>query len=165
MGRPDISKIYSSAKKIPCGFMLLESDGESLTASGFITEAEAAAAREAPDGIISLASRELDAYFAGSLREFSVPLGPEGTPFMLRVWNELRKVPYGRTASYKDVAIACGNSRAVRAVGLANNRNPLPIFIPCHRIIGADGRLSGYGGGTDIKKFLLDLESGAAGRA
>ncbi len=108
--------------------------------------------------IIREASRQLEAYFAGDLKSFSVPLAPCGTDFMRTVWKNLREVPYGETASYKDIAIASGNPKAFRAVGLANNRNPIPIFIPCHRIIGADGKLVGYRGGLEVKKILLDLE-------
>lgn len=108
--------------------------------------------------LLRQAFEQLDLYLQGKLREFSVPLAPEGTPFMKEVWQKLREVPYGRTASYKDIATAVGNARAVRAVGMANNRNPIPIFIPCHRIIGSNGKLIGYRGGTEMKRTLLELE-------
>lgn len=108
--------------------------------------------------VIKEAFQELHAYLAGDLKSFSIPLGPCGTDFMNRVWTILRGIPYGQTASYKEIAFAAGSPRAYRAVGLANNRNPIPIFIPCHRIIGADGRLVGYRGGLQVKKILLDLE-------
>jgi methylated-DNA-[protein]-cysteine S-methyltransferase len=108
--------------------------------------------------IITEAFRQLDAYLAGELKSFSLPLAPAGSDFMQSVWKNLCKIPYGTTASYKDIAIASGNPKACRAVGLANNRNPLPIFIPCHRVIGADGKLVGYGGGLDMKIKLLELE-------
>jgi methylated-DNA-[protein]-cysteine S-methyltransferase len=104
------------------------------------------------------AVRQLDAYFAGELKEFTLPLAPEGTEFMKKVWAALCEIPYGRTASYGEVAERIGAPKAARAVGLANNRNPIPIFIPCHRVIGADGSLTGYAGGLDMKQKLLDLE-------
>jgi len=108
--------------------------------------------------VIREAARQLYAYFAGDLREFSLPLAPRGSEFMKKVWKALCQVPYGRTASYKEIAAAAGNPKAARAVGQANNRNPIPIFIPCHRIIGSDGSLVGYGGGLDLKKKLLEME-------
>jgi len=104
------------------------------------------------------AARQLESYFRGELKEFSLPLEPAGTDFMKRVWAALCEIPYGRTASYREIAQRIGKPGAARAVGLANNRNPIPIFIPCHRVIGADGSLTGYGGGLDLKKKLLDLE-------
>lgn len=102
--------------------------------------------------------RQLKAYFSGKLKDFSLPLDPLGTDFMKRVWNSLCEIPYGQTVSYKEIAQRIGSPKAARAVGQANNRNPIPIFIPCHRVIGADGSMVGYGGGLAIKKFLLDLE-------
>lgn len=104
------------------------------------------------------AFQQLERYLAGELTEFSLALMPVGTPFMQRVWQELCRVPYGRTASYRDIACAMGNPRAVRAVGMANSRNPIPIFIPCHRIIGSSGKLVGYRGGLELKQKLLELE-------
>lgn len=108
--------------------------------------------------VLAEAGRQLREYFDGSRREFDLPLAPEGTEFMLRVWKALQDIPYGETRSYKEIAAMTGNSKACRAVGLANNRNPISIFIPCHRVIGANGDLVGYGGGLDKKTFLLDLE-------
>ena len=106
---------------------------------------------------------QLDAYFAGRLREFYLPLAPKGTPFMLGVWAELLKIPYGKTCSYGGIANAIGKPGAMRAVGMANNRNPIAIVIPCHRVIGADGKLVGYGAGLPIKEKLLELEKVYAG--
>lgn len=103
--------------------------------------------------------RQLEAYFAGDLDNFRLPLAPQGTPFQQRVWKELIKIPYGQTISYGELARRIGNPKASRAVGLANGSNPIPIIIPCHRVIGADGRLTGYGGGLEIKEKLLALES------
>jgi methylated-DNA-[protein]-cysteine S-methyltransferase len=108
--------------------------------------------------LLKEAARQLEGYFAGELKEFTLPLSPEGTEFMKRVWAALCDIPYGKTASYKDIAEKIGAPKAARAVGLANNRNPIPVIIPCHRVIGADGSLTGYAGGLDMKQKLLDLE-------
>ena len=105
--------------------------------------------------------RQLAEYFAGERREFELPLAPEGTPFMRRVWAELVKVPYGAIATYGEIAERIGNPGGSRAVGLANNRNPIAIIIPCHRIIGSSGKLVGYAGGVELKERLLALESGS----
>jgi len=102
--------------------------------------------------------RQLDEYFEGRRRQFDLPLEPEASPFQSRVLNALRGIPYGETRSYKDIALALGHPQAVRAVGSANGSNPLPIVIPCHRVIGSNGSLTGFGGGLDTKRFLLDLE-------
>ncbi len=101
---------------------------------------------------------QLEAYLDGKSRVFDLPLNPQGTPFMRQVWKALCAVPYGSTASYKAIAEAVGNPRACRAVGMANNRNPIAIIIPCHRIIGSGGSLVGYAGGLDMKRQLLELE-------
>ena len=105
--------------------------------------------------------RQLEEYFAGIRREFTLPLDLRGTEFQKRCWQALLEIPYGRTRSYADVARAVGKPRAFRAVGLANNRNPIPIVVPCHRVIGSDGSLTGYGGGLDVKEKLLRLEGAA----
>lgn len=120
----------------------------------------AAVSEGAETPLLRTAFRQLEAYFEGELTVFDLPLNPRGTPFMQEVWKALCNVPYGHTASYKDIAVAIGRPKACRAVGLANNRNPLPIVIPCHRIIGSKGALVGYGGGLDMKRRLLELERG-----
>ncbi|MEQ8857109.1 MAG: methylated-DNA--[protein]-cysteine S-methyltransferase [Pseudomonadales bacterium] len=97
-------------------------------------------------------------YFAGRRRDFDLPLAPDATPFQAQVLDALLEIPYGETRSYKDIAVRVGNPRAVRAVGSANGNNPLPIVIPCHRVIGSSGALTGFGGGLDNKRYLLDLE-------
>jgi methylated-DNA-[protein]-cysteine S-methyltransferase len=102
--------------------------------------------------------RQLRAYFAGELETFDLPLAPRGTPFQQRVWAALCKIPYGETISYGELAKRIGNPNAARAVGLANGSNPIPIVIPCHRVIGSNGKLTGYGGGLPIKEKLLALE-------
>ena len=104
------------------------------------------------------AARELDEYFAGMRSQFDVKLAPHGTPFQMRVWQALQKIPYGVFPSYSDIAEAIGRPTATRAVGMANNRNPIPIMIPCHRVIGRNGDLVGFGGGLDMKRRLMDLE-------
>ncbi|HHU90370.1 MAG TPA: methylated-DNA--[protein]-cysteine S-methyltransferase [Clostridiaceae bacterium] len=108
--------------------------------------------------IIKEASQQLDEYLEGRRKRFDLPVFAKGTPFQLLVWEALKTIPYGETRSYKDIAIQIGKAKACRAVGMANNRNPLSIVIPCHRVIGSKGELVGYGGGLDIKKQLLCLE-------
>lgn len=101
---------------------------------------------------------QLRAYFKGELQQFDLPLAPVGTPFQLKVWEALKAIPYGGLASYKSIAEAIGNPKAVRAVGGASGKNPIPIIVPCHRVIGADGSLTGFGGGLEAKRRLIDLE-------
>ncbi|MEF9907550.1 methylated-DNA--[protein]-cysteine S-methyltransferase [Streptomyces sp. P9-A2] len=108
------------------------------------------------------AGEQLEAYFAGGLKEFTLELSPHGTPFQRRVWDLLTDIPYGETRTYGELAGALGSPKASRAVGLANGRNPIGIVIPCHRVIGASGGLTGYGGGLDRKQRLLDFERGPA---
>ncbi|MFJ9629946.1 methylated-DNA--[protein]-cysteine S-methyltransferase [Streptomyces sp. NPDC101175] len=108
------------------------------------------------------AAAQLQAYFAGELKEFTLELRLHGTHFQRTVWDQLRRIPYGETRSYGDLADALGNPGASRAVGLANGKNPIGIIVPCHRVVGANGSLTGYGGGLDRKQRLLDFESGAA---
>ena len=116
------------------------------------------------DGPFDAAREQLDAYFAGELQEFDLPLALDGTSFQLRVWEELARIPFAETISYKELALRLGDLKLVRAVGLANGRNPVSIVVPCHRVIGADGSLVGYGGGLERKRWLLDHEAVASGR-
>lgn len=120
--------------------------------------------REGDHPLLREARRQLDEYFAGRRRAFELPLAPHGTGFQREVWHALATIPYGETLSYAQLAARVGRPRAMRAVGAANGRNPLPIVLPCHRVIGADGSLTGFGGGLDTKRFLLELE-GALPRA
>lgn len=113
-------------------------------------------------GALSEPAGQLERYFDGTLRRFDLRYAPTGTAFQLAVWRALCAIEYGTTASYRDVARAVGNERATRAVGLANNRNPIALFIPCHRVIGADGSLTGYGGGLEMKTWLLAHERAVA---
>ena len=114
------------------------------------------ASRETP--LLARGREELLEYLAGSRRDFDLPLAPQGTPFQQRVWAALREIPYGQTRSYRELAQAAGSPRGYRAVGMANHRNPIPILIPCHRVVGADGSLTGYAGGLELKRKLLELE-------
>ena len=111
------------------------------------------------------AADQLDAYFAGALTRFTLPMAPRGSEFQQRVWTALQDIPYGQTESYGELAERIGSPRAARAVGLANGKNPISIVIPCHRVVGSDGNLTGYGGGLDRKKQLLDLELAVSGAA
>ena len=148
--------IYCKIMTSPVGLLTLESDGESITALRFGGNHDG---ESCP--LLEKAARELEEYFAGQRREFDLPLSPAGTEFQRSVWKALLTIPYGQTASYGQIAARVGNPKASRAVGMANNRNPISIFIPCHRVVGADGSLTGYGGGLPIKEYLLKLESGS----
>jgi methylated-DNA-[protein]-cysteine S-methyltransferase len=146
----------------PVGKLLLAGDEQGLRQVSFESSKRAALVHsdwredKAPFAEVI---RQLQAYFGGELKAFDLPLAPEGTEFQLRVWNSLRAIPYGETISYAQLAQNIGNAKAVRAVGLANGCNPIPIIIPCHRVIGSDGSLTGFGGGLPNKKKLLALES------
>ena len=113
--------------------------------------------------VLDAAEAQLREYFAGQRRTFDLPLSPQGTDFQRTVWQELARIPYGATISYAQLAQRVGNASAMRAVGAANGRNPLPIVLPCHRVIGADGSLTGFGGGLPTKEFLLRLEGALPG--
>lgn len=120
---------------------------------------------EAPEGVlleetplIARCKAELDEFFAGKRKAFDLPLAPKGTPFQKKVWDALLEIPCGETRTYGEIAAAVGNPKAARAVGMANHRNPIVILIPCHRVVGSNGKLVGYGGGLDKKEYLLRLE-------
>ncbi len=157
-----MSAVYYTTFESPVGPLLLAGDSNALQRVSFesskhsaLTQAEWKQNRAAFAEVI----RQLQAYFRGELKVFDVPLAMEGTDFQLRVWNALRAIPYGETISYAQLAERIGNPKAVRAVGLANGSNPIPIIVPCHRVIGSDGSLTGFGGGLPIKKILIELES------
>ncbi len=122
---------------------------------------DAAARGESPSGVAAEAAAQLDAYLAGERADFELPLAPEGTPFEQQVWRALAEIPYGDTWSYQRLAEHLDRPGAARAVGRANGRNPLWVVVPCHRVIGTDGTLTGYAGGLDVKRRLLDIESEA----
>lgn len=110
------------------------------------------------DSLFTEAIRQLNEYFAGKRKDFSLPLQPKGTNFQQKVWQKLQRIPYGTTTNYGEIAKRIDNPKGSRAVGLANGKNPIPIIIPCHRVIGKNGKLTGFGGGLDVKRQLLDLE-------
>lgn len=141
----------------PFGDMELDYEGGAVTA---LKMAGKEAEGEAPEGLALKVFRELDEYFQGKRKNFDIPLRTHGTPFQEKVWAALRAIPYGEVRSYKEVAEAIGHPKAYRAVGMANNANPIFIIVPCHRVIGSDGSLTGYGGGLPMKKALLSLERG-----
>ncbi len=145
----------------PIGDLILVEEGGQLLEIGFTTgKRPSKAPNDAKEDTAPFAKviRQLEEYFAGRREDFDLPLSPQGTPFQRRVWQALTKIPFGKAVSYSDIAHRIGNPNAVRAVGLANGRNPIPIVIPCHRVIGKDGSLTGYGGGLPIKEKLLALE-------
>ena len=147
--------------KSPVGYWVIERDEEGICRIDRRPwYAEAAENRAEKDSLLEKAAKELKEYFQGKRREFDLPLSVKGTAFQMKVWRALQEIPYGETRSYGEIAEAIGKPKAARAVGMANNRNPVSIIIPCHRVIGADGKLVGYGGGLDAKEYLLELEAG-----
>lgn len=142
--------------RTPLGRLTVASDGQAITAIGF-GERDFPGERRATE-LTNRAANQLQEYLAGKRRSFDLPLAYAGTDFQKRVWDALCDIPYGQTRSYSEVAAAIGNPKACRAVGGANNKNPIPIVVPCHRVIGSNGSLVGYAGGAKVKAFLLDLE-------
>ena len=144
----------------PFGALLLTAEGGRLTRIDFVAaHAPADGAADARDSaVLEEAARQLSEYFPGKRKAFSLPLAPDGTAFQRRVWRALIDIPYGETRTYAQIAAAVGSPRACRAVGGANGRNPLPIVIPCHRVVGTGGSLTGYAGGMKAKAKLLALE-------
>jgi methylated-DNA-[protein]-cysteine S-methyltransferase len=138
----------------------VEEDG-ALVRFGVDRAPDPAAVGQRDDDVLPALREQLEGYWRGELRDFDVPLAPRGTPFQQRVWAALRTIPYGQTRSYAEVAGQIGQPTAVRAVGAANGRNPIWLVVPCHRVIGSTGALTGYAGGLDVKRYLLDHERGA----
>jgi methylated-DNA-[protein]-cysteine S-methyltransferase len=143
----------------PIGALRLVSDGQHLVAIEFegnhtIDGSDC----ETTDSVLQACATQLREYFAGRRTRFDLPLAPRGTDFQRAVWKALKAIPYGELRSYAEIARAIGKPRAVRAVGAANGRNPLPIVVPCHRVVGSDGSLTGFAGGLEIKRRLLVLE-------
>lgn len=149
-------KVYSVYLDTPVGPVEISGTKEGITAVRFVPQTQASSA-EIPsclrDGL-----QQLEEYFAGRRTDFSLPLLPQGTPFQRQVWEKLRQIPCGQTVSYRELAAAVGRPRAVRAVGRANATNPVNIIVPCHRVIGSDGSLTGYGGGLERKEWLINHE-------
>jgi methylated-DNA-[protein]-cysteine S-methyltransferase len=145
----------------PVGPLLLTAEDGELTGLHFGLDGVELdpAARHDDEPVLARARAQLTAYFRGQLHEFDLPLRLDGTAFQRRVWEQLRLIPYGTTISYGELARRVGDPHASRAVGLANGRNPVAVIVPCHRVVGADGSLTGFGGGVDRKRALLDLEA------
>lgn len=143
----------------PVGRLRLVSDGKHLTAIEWEQrQAIDPDDTEKTDPALSACAKQLREYFAGERRSFDLPLSPTGSEFQKNVWAALKAIPYGKLRSYRDIAESLDNPKAVRAVGAANGRNPIPIVVPCHRVIGSDGSLTGFAGGLEAKKVLLELE-------
>ena len=143
----------------PLGEMTLGEEGGKITRLYLRAQDAPAGANQQQTPVLQEAARQLGQYFDGTRKIFDLPLQPRGTAFQQSVWRALCDIPYGQTRSYARLAAQIGRPKACRAVGMANHKNPIPILIPCHRVVGADGSLTGYAGGTDMKKALLDLES------
>ena len=158
--------MFYSFMDSPIGQLTLAGDRDVLKVIGFSSGSKARGADadwERFDEPFRRAKKQLVEYFAGDRRDFELVLAPDATPFQASVLEALQEIPYGETRSYGDVARSIGNPKAVRAVGSANGNNPLPIVIPCHRVVGSNGTLTGFGGGLPAKRFLLDLESSHSG--
>lgn len=165
MKRP-AGTIWTATVDSPIGQLNLTSSNNYITGLYMEEQRHAPTDRDTwirNDPLFVEAVTQIEAYFAGALRTFDLPIKLEGTEFQMRVWNELRTIPYGETMNYGRLARQVGNPKACRAVGLANGRNPVAIIIPCHRVIGVNGALTGYGGGLDRKKWLLGHERSQLG--
>ncbi len=168
-----LSPILSKRIQTPIGEMVLGSIADKICflefylperykeMSGKLRKVFEADLVEGTNEVIEQADKELQEYFAGKRKKFTVPLDLRGTEFELKIWNQLLKIPYGQVVSYSDIAKRIHNPKSVRAVGGANHSNPVAIIVPCHRVVGKNGSLTGYGGGMDKKRLLLDLESGS----
>jgi methylated-DNA-[protein]-cysteine S-methyltransferase len=158
-GRPGAASVAGvHSVETPIGPLLLSAEHGRLSGVAFAPSAEA----RSTEPLLLEAEAQLRAYFAGELQRFELPLAPHGTAFQLSVWDALLEIPYGTTTSYSELAEAIGRPTACRAVGAANGRNPLAVIVPCHRVIGAAGALTGYGGGLERKRLLLALEAAKA---
>lgn len=142
----------------PIGQLRLVSEGTQLAAIEFEGQYEDDTEQDLQDSVLARAAEQLQEYFAGQRTRFDLPLGASGTAFQQQVWRALQNIPYGETRSYSDIARSIDRQTAVRAVGAANGRNPLPVVVPCHRVIGSDGSLTGFAGGLAAKRVLLQLE-------
>lgn len=148
---------YYCKIKSGIGILTLQADEEAIKEIAFgDKKVEGASEQETP--LLERAQKELEEYFRGERSTFTVPIQPEGTEFQKKVWQALLEIPYGETRTYGEIAAAVGNPKASRAVGMANHNNPIPVIIPCHRVVGKNGSLTGYAGGLDKKTALLELE-------
>lgn len=150
---------YAYSYKFEIGKLWICTDGSSLLEISFRNDLVTKNPKIQETELILKVKSQLDEYFSRKRKVFDLPLNPQGTAFQKRVWQALTQIKYGKTCCYKDIAVAVGNPKASRAVGMANNKNPIPIIIPCHRVIGKNGNLTGYAGGLDVKRELLALES------
>lgn len=157
--RQQPSNFYAGHIQSEQGIVEVSANDSGVTAIAFVDSPTENAQH---NGIVQEACKQLEGYFAGTLTQFDLPLAAEGTPFQCQVWQALGEIKYGDTVSYADIANAIGNPKAVRAVGMANGKNPIAIVVPCHRVIGSNNTLTGYAGGLSRKQFLLNLE-GAQG--
>jgi methylated-DNA-[protein]-cysteine S-methyltransferase len=151
-----MQQTFSTTINSPIGFLKLKSDSESLLTVSFVNQPENS------DGeipvILKMAAQQFGEYFNGERKVFNLKLNPKGSPFQQQMWELVQQVPFGKTVSYLDIAKLSGSEKNTRAVGLANGKNPIPIIIPCHRIIGSSGKLTGYAGGIERKQWLLQHE-------
>ena len=152
-------QLFTANYASPLGQISLASDGHRIFKLHFGGQESLLNVQEPEPEIITLCKKELDEYFSGKSRTFSVPLAFEDTPFRIRVWNELQQIRYGNTISYHTLAVRLGDPKCIRAAGSANGHNPIAIIVPCHRVIGSDGSLVGYGGELWRKRWLLDHEA------
>jgi len=148
---------HASASATPIGDLLLIADEQGLVRVEFPPASPPDDAQR-DDRRLAPAIRQLDEYFSGKRKTFDLPISLRGTPFQLEVWSSLVRIPYGATRTYAEIAKSIGRPSATRAVGAANGANPIPIIVPCHRVIGSNGSLTGFGGGIDVKRWLLDFE-------
>ncbi len=161
----DTLTMYRTTMPSPVGELTLVADDTALRTISWNTdeygrdiEGDVVDVASDEHPMLALATHQLEEYFDGSRTEFDVPLAPEGTPFQQQAWSVLRSIPFGATMSYGEQAAALGDRKRARAVGAANGRNPIPIIVPCHRVVGSNGHLTGFGGGIDAKAWLLDHE-------
>ncbi|KYN23797.1 cysteine methyltransferase [Vibrio cidicii] len=153
---------YYTIAPSPLGEMTLQANDEGILGIWFTTQTtrpDDLGQEDVNHSVLSLALTQLDEYFSGKRTQFDLPIAAKGTAFQMQVWQALTTIPYGETWSYQELANAIGNPKAVRAVGLANGKNPVSIVVPCHRVIGKNGKLTGYAGGIERKRWLLDKES------
>jgi len=147
---------YHTFIDTPIGFLKLKSDAKALLSVEFSSDASDTS-EEIPE-ILKESVKQLEEYFVGNRKSFDLKLNPEGTEFQQKIWDIVKKVPFGKTVSYLEIAKQSGSEKNTRAVGLANGKNPIPIIIPCHRVIGTSGKLTGYAGGIERKQWLLNHE-------
>lgn len=156
--------IHTALYHSPLGMLLLQAEEEQLTVAGFKDEATLPITEETSSPVLQKTIVQLDEYFAGSRQQFDLPLHPSGTAFQQKVWQQLIQIPFGETITYLHMAKRLGNVKSIRAAASANGKNPLAIVIPCHRVVGAAGKLTGYAGGLHRKQWLLEHEAKMAGK-